>query len=31
MGDWPNESKLSALHIRRACEGSLRRQGKRVI
>jgi len=25
MGDWPNESKLSALHIRKACEGSLRR------
>ncbi|MGH3796233.1 MAG: aldo/keto reductase [Pseudonocardiaceae bacterium] len=25
MGDWPNETKLSALHIRRACEGSLRR------
>jgi aryl-alcohol dehydrogenase-like predicted oxidoreductase len=25
MGDWPDESKLSALHIRRACEGSLRR------
>ena len=25
MGDWPNKSKLSALHIRRACEGSLRR------
>ncbi|NDJ75275.1 MAG: aldo/keto reductase [Chloroflexi bacterium] len=25
MGDWPNESKLSALHIRRACEESLRR------
>src|ERR671937_190051 len=25
MGDWPNESKLSALAIRRACEGSLRR------
>src|SRR5262249_32148507 len=25
MGDWPNESKLSALHIVRACEGSLRR------
>jgi aryl-alcohol dehydrogenase-like predicted oxidoreductase len=23
MGDWPNTSKLSALHIRRACEGSL--------
>ena len=27
MGDWPNESHLSALHIRRACEGSLRRMG----
>ena len=25
MGEWPNTSKLSALHIRRACEGSLRR------
>ena len=25
MGDWPNESKLSALHIRRACDESLRR------
>ncbi|HMN60398.1 MAG TPA: aldo/keto reductase [Anaerolinea sp.] len=25
MGDWPNESKLSALHIRQACEASLRR------
>jgi len=25
MGDWPNQSKLSALHIRQACEGSLRR------
>ncbi len=25
MGDWPNESKLSALNIRRACEGSLKR------
>lgn len=25
MGDWPNESRLSALHIQRACEGSLRR------
>src|SRR6188768_2362354 len=25
MGDWPNESKLSALHIRRACEASLKR------
>jgi aryl-alcohol dehydrogenase-like predicted oxidoreductase len=25
MGDWPNEGKLSALHIRRACEESLQR------
>jgi aryl-alcohol dehydrogenase-like predicted oxidoreductase len=25
MGDWPNESRLSALHVVRACEGSLRR------
>jgi aryl-alcohol dehydrogenase-like predicted oxidoreductase len=25
MGDWPNESGLSALHIRRACEESLKR------
>jgi aryl-alcohol dehydrogenase-like predicted oxidoreductase len=25
MGDWPNRSKLSALHVREACEGSLRR------
>ena len=25
MGDWPNSSRLSALHIRRACEDSLRR------
>jgi len=25
MGDWPNENRLSALHIRRACEASLRR------
>ena len=25
MGDWPNSGKLSALHIRRACESSLRR------
>jgi len=25
MGDWPNESKLSALNIKRACEGSLKR------
>jgi aryl-alcohol dehydrogenase-like predicted oxidoreductase len=27
MGKWPNESRLSALNIRRACEGSLRRLG----
>ncbi len=25
MGDWPNQSRLSALHIKQACEGSLRR------
>ena len=25
MGDWPNQTKLSALNIRRACEASLRR------
>jgi aryl-alcohol dehydrogenase-like predicted oxidoreductase len=25
MGDWPNESRLSAFHIRQACEESLRR------
>jgi len=25
MGDWPNEARLSALHIRRASEASLRR------
>ena len=25
MGDWPNEKHLSAYHIRRACEESLRR------
>ncbi len=25
MGDWPNQSRLSALHIKRACEESLRR------
>lgn len=25
MGNWPNESKLSALHIKRACEASLKR------
>jgi len=25
MGDWPNESRLSAYHIKRACDESLRR------
>ncbi len=25
MGDWPNQSRLSALHIREACEASLKR------
>jgi len=25
LGDWPNQSRLSALHIREACEASLRR------
>ena len=25
MGEWPNESRLSALYLRRACEESLRR------
>jgi aryl-alcohol dehydrogenase-like predicted oxidoreductase len=25
MGEWPNERRLSALHIRKACEASLRR------
>lgn len=25
MGDWPNQGRLSALHIRRACDDSLRR------
>ncbi len=25
MGDWPNQKRLSALHIRKACEDSLRR------
>jgi len=25
MGDWPNETRLSALHIRRACDASLKR------
>lgn len=27
MDDWPNHSRLSALHIRRACESSLKRLG----
>jgi aryl-alcohol dehydrogenase-like predicted oxidoreductase len=27
MGEWPNEGKLSAYHIKRACEDSLRRLG----
>jgi aryl-alcohol dehydrogenase-like predicted oxidoreductase len=25
MGEWPNQSRLSALHIREACEASLKR------
>ncbi len=25
MGDWPNQGRLSALHIKQACEASLRR------
>jgi aryl-alcohol dehydrogenase-like predicted oxidoreductase len=25
MGEWPNESRVSALHVRKACEDSLRR------
>ncbi len=25
MGDWPNQKRLSALHIRQACEASLKR------
>ena len=31
MGEWPNESRLSALHIRRACEASLKRLQTDVI
>ena len=27
MGNWPNQSRLSALHIRRACDESLQRLG----
>ena len=25
MGDWPNDGRLSALNIRRACDASLKR------
>ena len=31
MGEWPNQSRLSALHIRRACDESLRRLGTDYI
>ena len=31
MGNWPNQSRLSALHIRRACDESLRRLGTDYI
>jgi aryl-alcohol dehydrogenase-like predicted oxidoreductase len=31
MGDWPNDSKLSALHIRRACDASLKRMNTDYI
>lgn len=31
MGDWPNEARLSAHHIIRACEASLRRMNTEVI
>jgi aryl-alcohol dehydrogenase-like predicted oxidoreductase len=31
MGDWPNTSRLSALHIRRACEASLKRMNTDYI
>jgi aryl-alcohol dehydrogenase-like predicted oxidoreductase len=31
MGDWPNQSRLSAMHIVRACEASLKRLGTDVI
>jgi aryl-alcohol dehydrogenase-like predicted oxidoreductase len=31
MGDWPNQSRLSAMHIVRACEDSLRRLGTESI
>ncbi len=31
MGDWPNQSRLSAMHIIRSCEESLRRLNTDVI
>jgi len=31
MGDWPNDGKLSALNIRRACDASLKRLGTEYI
>jgi aryl-alcohol dehydrogenase-like predicted oxidoreductase len=31
MGDWPNQSRLSALHVIRACEESLKRLQTDVI
>src|SRR5512138_2062325 len=31
MGDWPNQSRLSALHIVRACEASLMRMKTEAI
>jgi len=31
MGDWPNESRLSAVHVIRACEASLKRLKTDVI
>src|SRR5579859_6902946 len=31
MGDWPNEGRLSALNIRRACDASLARLGTDYI
>jgi aryl-alcohol dehydrogenase-like predicted oxidoreductase len=31
MGDWPNQSRLSAMHIVRACEESLRRMKTEAV
>jgi len=31
MGEWPNSSKLSALHVRRACEESLKRMNTEYL